>query len=64
MPLLCCAVRKIPARFYLRFFLELVAKLTFQKAMRDDSTSQQHKRFMRGTARLLAHPQLPELMQP
>jgi hypothetical protein len=44
--------------------LELVAKLTFEIAMRDDGTSQQHKRFMRGIARLLAHPQLPELMQP
>ena len=32
--------------------------------MRDDSTSQQHERFMRDAARLLAHPQLPELMEP
>jgi hypothetical protein len=46
------------------FILELVAKLTFKIAMRDDGTSQQHKRFMRSLARLLAHPQLPELMQP
>jgi hypothetical protein len=44
--------------------LELVAKLTFQKAIRDDGTSQQHERFMRGATNLLAHPQLPELMQP
>jgi len=42
--------------------LELVAKLTFQVAMRDDGTSQQHECFMRGAARLLAHPQLPELV--
>jgi hypothetical protein len=45
-------------------FLELVAKLTFQIAMRDDGTSQEHERFMRSAARLLAHPQLPELVQP
>jgi hypothetical protein len=45
-------------------YLELVAKLTFQMAMRDDGTSQQHKSFVGGAARLLAHPQLPELMQP
>jgi hypothetical protein len=44
--------------------LELVAKLTFQVAMRDDGTSQQHERFMRGVACLLAHPQFPELVQP
>jgi hypothetical protein len=45
-------------------FLELVAKLTFQVAMRDDGTSQQHEGFMRCAAGLLAHPQLPELMKP
>jgi hypothetical protein len=44
--------------------LELVAKLIFEIAMRDDGTSQQHERLMRGTARLLTHPQLPELVQP
>jgi hypothetical protein len=44
--------------------LELVAKLTFEIAMRDDGTSQQHERFMRGAAHLFAHPQLPELMEP
>jgi len=44
------------------FDLELVAKLTFQKAMRDDGTSQQHESFVRGATDLLAHPQLPELM--
>jgi hypothetical protein len=44
--------------------LELVAKLTSEIAMRDDGTSQQHERFMGGAARLLAHPQLPELVQP
>jgi predicted nucleic acid-binding protein len=42
--------------------LELVAKLMFQKTMRDDGTGEQHESFMRGAARLLAHPQLPELM--
>jgi hypothetical protein len=42
--------------------LELVAKLTFQKAMCDDGTGQQHKCFMRGATDFLAHPQLPELM--
>ena len=30
--------------------------------MRDDGTSQQHERFMRGVACLFAHPQLPELV--
>ena len=45
-------------------FLELVAKLTFQIAMRDGGTSQQHESFVGGAARLLAHLQLPELMQP
>lgn len=44
--------------------LELVAKLTFQIAKRDDGTSQQHESFMRDLTRLLAHPQLPELVQP
>jgi hypothetical protein len=34
----------------------------FQKTMRDDGTGEQHESFMRGAARLLAHPQLPELM--
>jgi hypothetical protein len=42
--------------------LELVAKLTFEIAMRDDGTSQQNECFMRGVGCLLAHPQLPELV--
>jgi hypothetical protein len=44
--------------------LELVAKLTFQVALRDDGASQQHEGFMRCVTCLLAHPQLPELMKP
>jgi hypothetical protein len=44
--------------------LELVAKLTLQKAVCNDGTSQQHKSFMRGVACLFTHPQLSELMQP
>jgi len=44
--------------------LELVAKLTFKKAVRDDGTSQSHQSLMRGADDLLAHPQFPELMQP
>jgi hypothetical protein len=44
------------------YYLELVAKLTFQKAMCDDGTSQQHESFMRRVACFLTHPQLSELM--
>jgi hypothetical protein len=42
----------------------MVAKLTFQKAMCDDGTSQQHERFMSGAAGFITHPQLSKLMQP
>jgi hypothetical protein len=44
--------------------LELVAKLTFQIAVRDDGTSQHHQGLMRSASGLFSHPQLPELMQP
>ena len=39
-------------------------ELTFQKAMRDDGTSQQQESFMRGVTCFFTHPQLSELMQP
>jgi hypothetical protein len=45
-------------------YLELVAKLTFQVAVRDNGASQRQQSLMRGADSLLAHPQLPELMQP
>ena len=45
-------------------YLELVAKLTFQKAMCDDGTSQEHQSFMSSTCGFLTHPQFPELVQP
>jgi hypothetical protein len=44
--------------------LELVAKLTFQEAMCDDRTSQQHQSFMCGVAHFFPHPELSELMKP